>query len=111
MKRSHSFNFLLELIIVIIFFMLSSIVFVGLFSSSYKMNKKASVVAEISMNIESMATEFRHTGEVKEYNGDDYCVEVDIDGDKCHLSGYDSDHNLIEEVDVIYLGVDYGKEE
>lgn len=104
MKNTHSFNFLLELIIVIICFTFSSIVFVGLFYRSYQMNKEASVKSKASMSIQTLAEEYKMNGNIAsstEY--DDYHIEVSIEDDTCHLSAIYNDET-IEEIDIMYLG-------
>ncbi len=104
MKNTHSFNFLLELIIVIVCFTFCSIVFVGLFYRSYEMNKEASVKSLASMSIQTLAEEYKMNGEiVTDSDYSDYYIEVTIDDDNCHLSAIYNDE-VIEEIDVMYLG-------
>ena len=104
MKNTHSFNFLLELIIVIICFTFSSIVFVGLFYKSYQMNLKASIKARANMSIQTLAEEYKMNGEIiSDSDYSDYFIEVTIDDNKCHLSAI-FDDSVIEEIDVMYLG-------
>lgn len=107
MKNTHSFNFLLELIIVIMCFTFSSIVFVGLFYKSYQMNKEASVKAKASMSIQTLAEEYKMNGNIIN-NSDygDYYIKAIVDDDRCHLSAIYNDE-VIEEIDVMYLGGQY----
>ncbi len=104
MKNTHSFNFLLELIIVIICFTFSSIVFVGLFYKSYQMNLEASIKAKANMSIQTLAEEYKMNGKIiSDSDYSDYFIEVIIDDNKCRLSAIHDDI-VIEEIDVMYLG-------
>lgn len=104
MKNTHSFNFLLELIIVIICFTFSSIVFVGLFYRSYQMNKEAGVKAKASMSMQTLAEEYKMNGEiVTDLDYGDYYIEVTIEDNKCHLSAI-YNNKVVEKIDVMYLG-------
>lgn len=107
MKNTHSFNFLLELIIVILCFTLSSIVFVGLFFKSYQMNKEADVKARASMSIQSIAEEYKMNGRiVDDLNFDDYYIETSIVNGVCNLKAIFND-SVIEEIDIKYLGANH----
>ena len=80
MKNTHPFNFLLELIIVIMCFTFCSIVFVGLFYRSYQMNKEASVKAKASMSVQTLAEEYKMNGDI--INNFDY-ISYHFNFQKC----------------------------
>lgn len=108
MKNTHSFNFLLELIIVILFFTLSSIVFVGLFVKAYRMNEEARIKAEVSTEVQNLVEEFKMTGSLESTSikKEDYTISATIEGRDCHIEA--SNHGeILEEVNVIYLEVSY----
>ncbi len=108
MKNTHSFNFLLELIIVILFFTISSIVFVGLFAKAYQMNEEANIKADASYELQNLAEEFKMTGVISEttLESDAYKIDIEIEEDTCKLKAiYQGD--MIEEITVKYLEVTY----
>ena len=104
MKNTHSFNFLLELIVVIICFTFCSIIFVGLFFRSYQMNKEANVKSLASMSMQTLAEEYKMNGSISsDTEFDDYHIEVVVEENTCHLSAI-YNNEVIEEIDVMYLG-------
>ncbi len=113
MKNTHSFNFLLELIIVILFFTFSSIVFVGLFAKAYQMNEEASVKAEASYVLQNIAEEFKMTGSVDSFDkkdmkdmNDSYQISVSIEDEDCTIEAI-YEGKVIEEIHVKYLEVNH----
>ncbi len=110
MKNTHSFNFLLELIIVILFFTFSSIVFVGLFAKAYQMNEEASVKAEASYALQNIAEEFKMTGRLDSFDKKDmnesYQISVSIEDEDCTIEAI-YEGKVIEEIHVKYLEVNH----
>ncbi len=108
MKNTHSFNFLLELIIVILFFTCSSIIFVGLFAKAYQMNEEAKVKAEASYELQNKAEEFKMTGHIESLTteSDAYKINVSIENEDCTLEAI-YEGKVIEEIKVKYLEVSY----
>ncbi len=106
MKNTHSFNFLLEILISIIFFTICSMVFVGLFYLSNRMNKEALIKSESLVEVESIYEEFKASGKCEDYTGDDFIVTTNIEDNVCHIKAI-SDNKVLIEVDSIYLGEAY----
>ncbi len=110
MKNTHSFNFLLELIIVILFFTFSSIVFVGLFAKAYQMNEEASVKAKASYALQNIAEEFKMTGSIDSFDkkdmNDSYQISVSIEDEDCTIETI-YEGKVIEEIHVKYLEVNH----
>lgn len=108
MKNTHSFNFLLELIIVILFFTCSSIVFVGLFAKAYQMNEEARIKSEVSMEVQNLVEEFKSTGSLEQANieSEDYTISTTVEGNDCHIEAIYG-NEMIEEVNVKYLEVSH----
>ncbi len=110
MKNTHSFNFLLELIIVILFFTFSSIVFVGLFAKAYQMNEEASVKAKASYALQNIAEEFKMTGSIDSFDKKDmndfYQISVSIEDEDCTIEAI-YEGKVIEEIHVKYLEVNH----
>lgn len=103
MKNTHSFNFLLEILISIIFFTICSMVFVGLFYLSNKMNKEALIKSECLIEVENIVEEYKNSGSCDLYDGDDYGIETNVEDNVCHIKAISNKEVLIE-VDAVYLG-------
>ncbi len=103
MKNTHSFNFLLEILISIIFFTICSMVFVGLFYLSNKMNKKALIKSECLIEVENIVEEYKNNGSCDLYDDDDYSIETSVEDNVCHIKAISNKEVLIE-VDAVYLG-------
>lgn len=106
MKNTHSFNFLLEILISIIFFTICSMVFVGLFYLSNQMNKEALIKTKALSEVTSIYEEFKENGTCNYYDGDGYSIVSQVDDNVCHIKAISNDKVLIE-VDSIYLGDTY----
>lgn len=108
MKNTHSFNFLLELIIVILFFTCSSIVFVGLFAKAYQMNEEARIKSEVSKEVQNLVEEFKSTGSLEQANIEckDYRISTTVEENDCHIEATYG-NEMIEEVNVKYLEVSH----
>lgn len=103
MKNTHSFNFLLEILISIIFFTICSMVFVGLFYLSNKMNKEALIKSECLIEVQNIIEKYKNSGSCDLYNGDEYSIETSVDDNVCHIKAI-SNKDVLIEVDAVYLG-------
>lgn len=104
MKR-HSLNFLLELLCAIVMFTMCSIVFVNLFAAAAKKNQMANIKSEGSYMVESIAEEIRTRGKYEDVrNQEGYSIVVDEKKGTYQIRAIDEDGNVLEEIQVKYLG-------
>ncbi len=104
MKR-HSLNFLLELLLAIVMFTMCSIVFVNLFASASKKNQMANIKSEASYMVESIAEEIRIRGKydvVQKQDG--FWIDIDEKDGTYLIRAIDEDGNVLEKIQVKYLG-------
>lgn len=112
MRKSHSFNFLLELLVVIVFFTLCSIVTVSMFAKASSMNTEATLKSETSIQVQNIVEELKMHGYLEETdcsNGcviekDNYEVRVSHNDNTFVVKAVSKKGLILEEVNIMYLG-------
>lgn len=106
--KTKSYNFLLEMLVVIILFTFCSIIFVELFALSSDKSNKASIMDRAINDVESIASNIRNGDKVKElYEYDDYSIIISKIDVGYNIKAIYEDENEIMSINVASLGDTY----
>lgn len=103
--KTKSYNFLLEMLVVIILFTFCSIIFVELFALSSNKGNKATIINNALNDVETYASYIKNGQDVKEeYIYDDYLINITKLSYGYNIKATYNDGETIISVDVANLG-------
>lgn len=108
--KTKSYNFLLEMLVVIILFTFCSIIFVELFALSSEKSNKATIINNALNDVETYASLIKGGRQVsQEYKNDDYTIYVTKIDEGYNIKALYSDKKEIVSINVTNIGENYEK--
>lgn len=103
--KTKPYNFLLEMLVVIILFTFCCVIFVELFALSKEKSNKAIIMANALNDVETYASLIKNNDEVDEvYKTDDYTITINKLGDAYNIIATYKDGEEIININVTSLG-------